>query len=101
SRPAQEAVLRKALSAAGVGEGGIGYVEAHGTGTQLGDLIELEALHTVLGGSAAGPVAVGSVKTNIGHLEPAAGVAGLIKTVLALQAGTIPPSLNFRTPNKA
>ncbi|WP_436740146.1 amino acid adenylation domain-containing protein [Streptomyces sp. BBFR102] len=101
SRPAQEAVLRKALSAAGVGEGGIGYVEAHGTGTQLGDLIELEALHTVLGGAAAGPVAVGSVKTNIGHLEPAAGVAGLIKTVLALQAGTIPPSLNFRTPNKA
>ncbi|MER6154255.1 amino acid adenylation domain-containing protein [Streptomyces sp. NPDC001868] len=101
SRPAQAAVLRKALAAAGVTPGDIGYIEAHGTGTQLGDLIELEALHAVLGEEATHPVAVGSVKTNIGHLEPAAGIAGLIKTVLALQAGTIPPSLNLTTPNKA
>ncbi|WP_328726404.1 polyketide synthase [Streptomyces sp. NBC_00259] len=102
SRPAQEAVLRKALAASGRSAADIGYVEAHGTGTQLGDLIELEALHAVLGEPAGRrPVAVGSVKTNIGHLEPAAGIAGLIKTILALQAGHIPPSLNFSTPNKS
>ncbi|MFJ7043352.1 amino acid adenylation domain-containing protein [Streptomyces sp. NPDC101112] len=100
SRPAQSAVLRKALAVSGVAPGDIGYVEAHGTGTQLGDLIELEALHAVLGG-AARPVAVGSVKTNIGHLEPAAGIAGLIKTILALQAGTVPPSLHLTDPNKS
>ncbi|MET4926552.1 amino acid adenylation domain-containing protein, partial [Streptomyces sp. PSRA5] len=102
SRPAQEAVLRKALAGSGRTAADIGYVEAHGTGTQLGDLIELEALHAVLGESAGRrPVAVGSVKTNIGHLEPAAGIAGLIKTILTLQAGHIPPSLNFSTPNKS
>ncbi|MCX5071918.1 amino acid adenylation domain-containing protein [Streptomyces sp. NBC_00513] len=100
SRPAQEAVLRKALAGSGRTAADIGYIEAHGTGTQLGDLIELEALHAVLGGPAGRrPVAVGSVKTNIGHLEPAAGIAGLIKTILTLQAGHIPPSLNFSTPN--
>ncbi|MFF2073551.1 amino acid adenylation domain-containing protein [Kitasatospora sp. NPDC058162] len=103
SKPAQEAVLRKALAAAGLTADGIGYIEAHGTGTPLGDLIELEALHAVLGEGreAARPLPVGSVKTNLGHLEPAAGIAGLIKTVLALQAATIPPSLNYRTPNRA
>ncbi|WP_159765670.1 polyketide synthase [Streptomyces sp. HM190] len=100
SRPAQTAVLRKALAAAGAAPADIGYVEAHGTGTQLGDLVELEALHAVLAG-AGHPVAVGSVKTNIGHLEPAAGIAGLIKTILALQAGTIPPSLHHTDPNKS
>ncbi|MFJ6821157.1 amino acid adenylation domain-containing protein [Streptomyces niveus] len=102
SRPAQEAVLRKALAASGRTSADIGYVEAHGTGTQLGDLVELEALHAVLGEPAGRrPVAVGSVKTNIGHLEPAAGIAGLIKTILTLQAGHIPPSLNFTTPNSS
>ncbi|MFI0976949.1 amino acid adenylation domain-containing protein [Streptomyces sp. NPDC021093] len=101
SRPAQESVLRKALSGAGLGAGDIGYIEAHGTGTQLGDLIELEALHAVLGEPVQQPVAVGSVKTNIGHLEPAAGIAGLIKAVLALQAGSIPPSLHHSTPNQS
>ncbi|MFI5621609.1 amino acid adenylation domain-containing protein, partial [Streptomyces sp. NPDC051567] len=101
SRTAQEAVIRKALATAGVPEGGLGYIEAHGTGTQLGDLIELEALQAALGGTAAGEVTVGSVKTNIGHLEPAAGIAGLIKTILALQARHIPPSLNLTTLNKS
>ncbi|NUK33398.1 amino acid adenylation domain-containing protein, partial [Streptomyces lunaelactis] len=101
SRTAQEAVIRKALATSGVAPGEIGYVEAHGTGTQLGDLIELEALQAVLSGSGKESVAVGSVKTNIGHLEPAAGIAGLIKTILALQAECIPPSLNFVTANKA
>ncbi|MFH8597819.1 amino acid adenylation domain-containing protein [Streptomyces rimosus] len=99
SRPAQTAVLRRALADAGVAPGDIGYIEAHGTGTQLGDLTELEALHAVLGEEAAHPVAVGSVKTNIGHLEPASGIAGLIKTILALQAAGIPPSLHFTSPN--
>ncbi|MFE1961898.1 amino acid adenylation domain-containing protein [Streptomyces sp. NPDC059479] len=99
SRTAQEAVIRKALAVSGVPESGIGYVEAHGTGTQLGDLIELEALQAALGGAGTGSVAVGSVKTNIGHLEPAAGIAGLIKTILALQADRIPPSLNLTVPN--
>ncbi|MFB8077346.1 amino acid adenylation domain-containing protein [Streptomyces sp. NPDC056013] len=102
SRPAQEAVLRRALARSGRTAADIGYVEAHGTGTQLGDLIELEALHAVLGEPAGRtPVAVGSVKTNLGHLEPAAGIAGLIKTVLALQAAHIPPSLNYETPNRS
>ncbi|WP_314252027.1 polyketide synthase [Streptomyces sp. DSM 40907] len=102
SRPAQEAVLRRALARSGRTAADIGYIEAHGTGTQLGDLIELEALHAVLGEPAGRqPVALGSVKTNIGHLEPAAGIAGLIKTILSLQAGHIPPSLNFSTPNKS
>ncbi|GAA3229519.1 hypothetical protein GCM10017691_21640 [Pseudonocardia petroleophila] len=99
SATAQTAVIRRALAAAGVPDGGLGYVEAHGTGTQLGDLIELEALQAVLAGSAQASVAIGSVKTNVGHLEPAAGMAGLIKTVLALQAGSVPPSVNLEVPN--
>ncbi|WP_405789788.1 amino acid adenylation domain-containing protein [Streptomyces sp. NBC_01367] len=102
SRPAQEAVLRRALAGSGRTAADIGYIEAHGTGTQLGDLIELEALQAVLGEPGGRqPVALGSVKTNIGHLEPAAGIAGLIKTILLLQAGHIPPSLNFSTPNRS
>ena len=76
-------------------------MEAHGTGTPLGDPIEVNALAAVLGeGRAAGkPVLLGSVKTNIGHLEAAAGVAGVIKTVLALQRREIPPHLHFKSPN--
>jgi acyl transferase domain-containing protein len=99
--PAQEAVIRGALAAAGVEPGRVGYVEAHGTGTSLGDPIEIQALATAL---AAGrpperPLRVGSVKTNIGHLEAAAGVAGLIKAVLTLQHGEIPPHLHLRRLN--
>ncbi|MFW6692354.1 SDR family NAD(P)-dependent oxidoreductase [Streptomyces sp. MAR4 CNX-425] len=101
--PAQQDVIRDALRDAGVEPGRIGYVEAHGTGTPLGDPVELRALDTVLadGGSAAGgaPVYVGSVKTNIGHLEAAAGIAGLIKVLLAVRHGRVPPSLHFTRPN--
>jgi acyl-CoA synthetase (AMP-forming)/AMP-acid ligase II/3-oxoacyl-(acyl-carrier-protein) synthase/acyl carrier protein len=99
--PAQEAVIREAVRAAGIAPAAIGYVEAHGTGTPLGDPIEMNALMTVLGDGrpASARCVVGSTKTNIGHLEAAAGIAGLIKTVLVLQHGTIPPHLHFDTLN--
>ena len=96
---AQQQVLRQALAAARVAPADVSYVEAHGTGTSLGDPIELEALATVLGEGrrAEQPLMVGSVKTNIGHLEAAAGVVGLIKVVLSLQHGEIPAHLHFKT----
>ncbi|MCC7360975.1 MAG: SDR family NAD(P)-dependent oxidoreductase [Anaerolineales bacterium] len=98
---AQEAVIRAALAQAGLEPRAIGYVEAHGTGTPLGDPIEIQALAAVLGPGRASdqPLLVGSVKTNLGHLEAAAGIAGLIKTVLALQHAAIPPHLHFERPN--
>ena len=98
---AQQALLREALRAAGAQPSEVGYVEAHGTGTPLGDPIEMRAISAVLGEGreAADPVVVGSVKTNIGHLEAAAGIAGLMKAVLALHYQEIPPHLHFRVPN--
>ncbi|HEX5496863.1 MAG TPA: amino acid adenylation domain-containing protein [Mycobacteriales bacterium] len=97
---AQRDVLRSALRAAGVGPSQVSYVEAHGTGTPLGDPIEMRALHAVLGErNGSGPLLVGSVKTNIGHLEPAAGVAGLIKVVLGLRHEQIPPHLHLTEVN--
>jgi len=94
---AQQAVIRRACADAGVEPGRVGYVEAHGTGTRVGDPIEIQALTAVLGmGRPVGaPCWVGSVKTNIGHLEAAAGIAGLIKTVLVLQHRQIPPHLHL------
>lgn len=99
--PSQEAVIRDALANGGVTGGDVAYVEAHGTGTSLGDPIEVQALAATLGAdrSDAAPLAIGSVKTNVGHLEAVAGVAGLIKTVLVLQHGTIPPHLHLHEPN--
>ncbi|MFE7115633.1 type I polyketide synthase [Streptomyces sp. NPDC057654] len=98
--PAQETLVRDALADAGVAPAEIGYVEAHGTGTPLGDPIELQALGAALGGPREGRrVAVGSVKTNFGHLEAASGIAGLIKTVLILDNGEIPPHLHFKEPS--
>jgi acyl transferase domain-containing protein len=99
--PAQEALLREALALSGVAPEEVGYVEAHGTGTSLGDPIEMQALGAVLGRgrSKESPLLVGSVKTNVGHLEAAAGVAGLIKVVLALRHGEIPAHLHFRNPS--
>ncbi len=98
---AQRAVLRDAYKHAGVSPGAVQYIEAHGTGTRLGDPMELRALGRVLETDRApGEMcAVGSVKTNIGHLESAAGVAGLIKTALALHHEAIPASLHFEEAN--
>jgi acyl transferase domain-containing protein/glutamate-1-semialdehyde aminotransferase len=97
---AQQDVIRRALADAGLEPGEVGYVETHGTGTSLGDPIEAGALGAVFRErDAAGPVLIGTAKSNIGHLEAAAGMAGLIKTVLALQRRQIPPSLNFRRPS--
>ena len=96
-------MLRAACSRAGVDPGDVGYVELHGTGTRVGDPVEATALGAVLG-TAEGrraPLAVGSVKTNIGHLEGAAGIAGLLKTVLCLAHGRLVPSLNHHEPNPA
>ena len=97
----QAAVIRAAQRAADVSADTISYVEAHGTGTVLGDPIEMAALTQAFRGDTErkGYCAVGSVKTNIGHLDAAAGVTGLIKTVLALRHRTLPPSLNFSRPN--
>src|SRR6185436_15889927 len=93
-------VIRRALRNAQVEPEQITYVEAHGTGTALGDPIEVEALAEVLGGSpSADPCVLASVKTNIGHLEAAAGIAGLIKVVLCMQHQTIPPHLHFHELN--
>jgi len=94
----QVALLRRAYADAGVDPATVGYVEAHGTGTELGDPIEVGALGEVLPARDDGRL-LGSVKTNLGHLEAAAGMAGLIKTVLALGHGEVPPSLHYRTPS--
>jgi acyl transferase domain-containing protein/acyl carrier protein len=98
---AQEAVIRAALADAGVDPLDVAYVEAHGTGTSLGDPIEARALGAALcqGRPAGQPLLVGSVKTNVGHLESAAGAAGLMKVVLALEHEHLPGHLHFRTPS--
>ena len=100
SGPAQQRVVRDALALAGCSPADVSYVEAHGTGTALGDPIELNALAAVFAERPVErPLVVGSVKTNIGHAEAAAGIAGLIKMILALTHETIPASLHFRQPN--
>ncbi|WP_157576614.1 type I polyketide synthase, partial [Mycobacterium sp. GA-2829] len=95
--PAQQALLRQALAASRLGPADIDYIEAHGTGTALGDPIELDALSAVFGerGDAA-PLVLGSVKTNLGHLESGAGITGFIKTVLSVRHGYIPKHLHFQ-----
>ncbi len=97
----QAEVIAEALAVAGLEPEAISYVEAHGSGTPLGDPIEIAAMTMAFGegGADRRRCAVGSVKTNIGHLDAAAGVAGLIKTVLALEHRTLPPSLHFERPN--
>ncbi|QSJ17771.1 polyketide synthase dehydratase domain-containing protein [Nostoc sp. UHCC 0702] len=99
--PSQQAVIRQALANAGVEPAQISYVETQGTGTAMGDSIEVNALKAVLmeGREANQPCWIGSVKTNIGHLEGAAGIAGLIKVVLSLQQSQIPPHLHLKKLN--
>ncbi|VVJ18245.1 Polyketide synthase modules and related proteins [Amycolatopsis camponoti] len=96
---AQADLLRSAYAAAGVDPSSVDYVEAHGTGTPLGDPLEAGALSAVLGREAGRPLLLGSVKSNLGHLEGAAGIAGLLKVVLAMTHRRLPPSLHFREPN--
>ncbi|MET9359921.1 amino acid adenylation domain-containing protein [Streptomyces sp. NPDC006632] len=99
----QADVIREALADAGVDAASVGYVEAHGTGTAVGDPIEVAALTEAFRESSAGlapqSCAIGSVKTNIGHLDEAAGIAGLVKAALAVEHRTLPPSLHFTSPN--
>lgn len=98
---AQVDVLRSAYADARIDPQAVDYVEAHGTGTILGDPIEATALGTVLGRQrdVAEPLLLGSAKTNFGHTEAAAGVAGVMKVVLAMREGVLPPSLNYSGPN--
>ena len=96
----QATALREAMAESGVDPATIRYVEAHGTGTEMGDPIEIAALNQAFDGAGErGSCAIGSLKTNIGHLDAAAGVAGLIKTALTVEHGQIPPSLHFTRPN--
>ncbi|HBP23166.1 MAG TPA: hypothetical protein DEA08_36010, partial [Planctomycetes bacterium] len=101
SRAAQEAMLREAYAAAGVAPDEVVYVEAHGTGTAIGDPIEAGAIGSVLGAPRQGeaPLYLGSIKTNVGHLETGAGVAGLLKLILVLSRRRLFPNRNFRAPN--
>jgi acyl transferase domain-containing protein/NADPH:quinone reductase-like Zn-dependent oxidoreductase/SAM-dependent methyltransferase/acyl carrier protein len=98
---AQARLVREACADAGIAPEEIGFVEAHGTGTAVGDPIEAHALAEALcrNRTADAPLPIGSIKTNLGHLETAAGVAGLLKAILVLKHGQIPPSLHFETPN--
>jgi acyl transferase domain-containing protein/acyl carrier protein len=99
SPEAQTRLVQDACKDAGVSPIEIGFVEAHGTGTAVGDPIEAHALAEALCKNRSTPLPIGSVKTNLGHLETAAGVAGLLKAMLVLQHGKIPASLHFNTPN--
>ncbi|MFD4628499.1 beta-ketoacyl synthase N-terminal-like domain-containing protein [Streptomyces sp. NPDC058284] len=103
SGQAQRDVVRLACRRAGVTPDQVQYVELHGTGTPVGDPIEAAALGAALGRDPArtAPLAVGSAKTNVGHLEAAAGIVGLLKTALSIHHGQLAPSLNFTTPNPA
>jgi acyl transferase domain-containing protein/NADPH:quinone reductase-like Zn-dependent oxidoreductase/SAM-dependent methyltransferase len=93
--PSQEAVIRAALANAGLKPSDVGYIETHGTGTSLGDPIEVNALGAVFSDGRQNPLLIGSVKANIGHTVSAAGVAGLMKAVFAVQHGEVPPLLNL------
>ncbi|WP_051342532.1 type I polyketide synthase [Pseudonocardia spinosispora] len=99
SETAQRAVYQEAVARAGIDPGLVGLVETHGPGTPVGDPIEFRALTPVYG-TGSGRCALGSVKSNIGHLESASGIAGFIKTVLALRHGVVPPNLHFRRWNR-
>lgn len=99
SGKAQAAVIRQSLRQGEVEPSSVSFIESHGTGTSLGDPIEIHALGEVYGQDRDSPLYVGAVKTNIGHLEPAAGIAGFLKTLLMLERRQIPPNLHFRRVN--
>ncbi|KAJ6119127.1 hypothetical protein N7523_003407 [Penicillium sp. IBT 18751x] len=99
SQSAQQALIHECYRRAGLSPHDTQYFEAHGTGTPTGDPIEARSIAAVFGKNRTVPLRVGSVKTNIGHTEAASGLAGLIKVVLAMEKGQIPPSVNFETPN--
>ncbi len=99
SEAAQAALIRTVYSRAGVTPDDLAFFEMHGTGTPAGDPIEAAAVGRALGQARRDPLPIGSVKTNIGHLEPASGMAGLIKAALALERGSVPPTLHCETPN--
>jgi len=102
SGPAQQTVMRRALESAGVQASQVNYIEVHGTATKLGDPVEVNAIGAVFGGGRvreSHPLFLGAVKTNIGHLEAAAGVASVLKVALSLRHGVIPAHLNFTHPS--
>src|SRR5207237_6606626 len=99
SEEAESRLVQEACRDAGVSPARIGFVEARGTGTAVGDPIEAHALSEALCKDRSTPLLIGSVKTNLGHLETAAGVAGLVKAMLVLQHREIPGSLHFTSPN--
>ncbi|MEU7169248.1 SDR family NAD(P)-dependent oxidoreductase [Streptomyces morookaense] len=99
-KESQESLLRQVYDRAGIDPDDIAYLEAHGTGTPVGDPVECEAIGRALGiRRTREPLPIGSVKSNLGHLEPASGIAGLLKALLVLQHGTIPPTLHATPPN--
>src|SRR5882672_2098276 len=100
SQAAQSNLLRSVYADAGISPDEIAFFEMHGTGTPAGDPIEAAAVGTMLGQARTAPLPIGSVKTNVGHLEPASGMAGLLKSVLALEHGVVPPTLNSEHPNR-
>jgi acyl transferase domain-containing protein/NADPH:quinone reductase-like Zn-dependent oxidoreductase/acyl carrier protein/SAM-dependent methyltransferase len=99
NRDAQMSLLHQVYDAAGIAPDALSFIEAHGTGTAAGDPIEAGAIGSALGQRRTHSLPIGSVKTNIGHLEAASGMAGLIKAVLAIDRRVLPPSINFETPN--
>ncbi|MGW0533938.1 acyltransferase domain-containing protein [Streptomyces sp. NPDC003032] len=96
---AQELMLRNAYRRAGIAPSLVDYIECHGSATPLGDPIEANAIGAVLGGDRTEPLRLGSVKSNVGHLEAAAGIVGLVKLALSIRNGVLPPSLHYTAPN--
>ena len=99
SSEGQAELMREVLARSGLQPADIDFLEAHGTGTAVGDPIETRAIGSVYGQQRSAPLPIGSVKANLGHLEPASGMAGLVKAMLALQHRALPPALHLHTPN--
>ncbi|MFC7554094.1 hypothetical protein ACFQU7_20625 [Pseudoroseomonas wenyumeiae] len=100
NREAQAALITQVLAETGRSVEDFAYFEAHGTGTQAGDPVETWAIGQALARGRSRPLPIGSIKTNIGHLEPASGIAGLLKAMLVLEHGALPPNLHFPAPTR-